>query len=81
MEAPGAAPDVAAGDSAVRARCTKYQTTIGEAARRAMAARIIPARAPRSEPGAVRSMRPEFTSKIQASATTTGKPPARPATT
>src|SRR5205823_11647537 len=81
MQGPGAVAAVAPGESAERARCTKYQTTIGEAARRAMTERITPARVPRSEPGAVLSIRPELTSKIHASATTTGKPPARPATT
>src|SRR5579863_6907354 len=75
----------AAGFSAVAPRARKkYQARTGTAATAPTAARIIASRGPRSlaeGAGATRSMTPAFTSKTQASVTTTGKPTASATTT
>src|SRR5258706_13161097 len=73
----GAESDPDCAGAAGFARLRKYQANPGAAASAPIAASAAAIRHPRrlgAAAGAVRSMTPALTSKIQASATTTGKP-------
>ncbi len=78
-----AGPELVVGLAMPRTR--KYQTVPGAAASTPMptstSASRRPLRPPGDAEGPVRSIRPAFTSKIQARLTTTGKPTASAATT